>query len=175
MLSVILQALYFMFPAYVANAVPNFLPHFKMGRVLDSPVDMGHKLFGKRIFGDHKTVKGFVFGTLSGVLVCLSQYYISNIFGYSFYDAVFVGFLLGFGALLGDSIKSFFKRRIGVKPGGALPVFDQIDFVVGALLMASIAVDFKTEFVVTILIISPIFPVIANIVAYFMGIKKVWW
>lgn len=175
MLSVILQALYFMFPAYVANATPVFFSKLKGGKILDGPIDHGKKLFGVRIFGDNKTVKGFLFGTLFGVLTGLSQYYLSNVFGYSIYEALFIGFLLGFGALVGDAVKSFIKRRIGVKPGGALPVFDQIDFVIGALCFASLAVDFSLKFVLVILIISPILPVIANITAYFLGVKKVWW
>jgi len=175
MLSVILQALYFMFPAYVANATPVFLSKINMGKFLDGPVDLGKNFMGKRIFGDHKTVKGFVFGTIAGVLVCLSQYFVSNIFEYSFYDSILIGFLLGFGALVGDSVKSFFKRRLGVKPGGVLPVFDQIDFVVGSLVLSSIAVDLKLELIIVILIVSPVLPLIANITAYFLGLKKVWW
>lgn len=164
-----------MFPAYVANAVPNFLPHFKMGKVLDGSIDHGKKLFGVRIFGNNKTVKGFLFGTMFGALTGLSQYYLSNVFGYSIYEALFIGFLLGFGALVGDAVKSFIKRRVGIKPGGALPVLDQIDFVIGSLCFVSLAVDFSLKFVLVILIISPILPVIANITAYFLGIKKVWW
>jgi len=175
MLSVILQAFYFMFPAYVANATPVFFSKLRMGKVLDGPIDLERKLFGVRIFGDNKTVKGFLFGTLFGVLTGFSQYYLANAFRYSLYEALFIGFLLGFGALVGDAIKSFIKRRIGVKPGGVLPVLDQIDFAIGALCFASIAVDFSFNFILVILIISPIFPVIANITAYFLGLKKVWW
>jgi len=175
MINIILQALYFMFPAYMANAVPNFLPHFKMGRVLDSPIDLGRKLFGVRIFGNNKTVKGVLFGTLFGVVTGLSQYYLANAFGYSLYEALIIGFLLGFGALVGDAVKSFIKRRVGIKPGAPFPVFDQIDFAIGALFFVSIAVDFSWKFLAVILIISPILPVIANIIAYFLKIKKVWW
>lgn len=164
-----------MFPAYVANATPVFFSKLKGGKVLDAPIDLGRKLFGVRIFGDNKTVKGFLFGTLFGVLTGLSQYYLANAFEYSLYEALLIGFLLGFGALVGDTVKSFIKRRIGVKPGGVLPVLDQIDFVIGALCFVSLAVDFSLKFLVVILIISPILPVIANITAYFLGLKKVWW
>ena len=93
MLSIILQALYFMFPAYVANATPVFFSKLRMGKVLDGPIDLGRELFGVRIFGDNKTVKGFLFGTLFGALTGLSQYYLSNVFGFSFYGALFIGFL----------------------------------------------------------------------------------
>ena len=49
---------------------------------------------------------------------------------------ILVGGLLGFGALCGDSIKSFFKRQIGIAPGKSWFPFDQLDYLVGALLVS---------------------------------------
>lgn len=48
-----------------------------------------------------------------------------------------VGFWLGAGALGGDLIKSFFKRKAGIKEGRYIP-FDTIDWIVGAFLVAFI-------------------------------------
>lgn len=183
MTTLILQALYFMLPAYIANAVPNFLPYLKMGKVLDSPVDMGRSFKGKRIFGDNKTVKGFVFGTIFAILTCLMQfalykngYWLSiTVVNYTFIGAFVIGFLLGFGALVGDSVKSFVKRRIDIEPGRSFPVFDQIDFVIGSLVFVLMAVALPLDVLLTALIVSPILPFIANILAYLLGIKKVWW
>lgn len=183
MSDLILQALYFMLPAYVANMVPVFFSHWKMGRVMDSPVDLGQKFRGKRIFGTNKTVKGFLFGTVFGVLICVSQFGLSelgwtsglNIINYTFYNSVLIGALLGFGALAGDVVESFLKRQIGIAPGRAFPVFDQMDFIVGSLVFVSIVVDLPFDILITILILSPVLPFIANIVAYFLKIKKVWW
>lgn len=183
MTTLILQALYFMLPAYVANAIPNFLPHFKMGKVLDSPVDLGRSFKGKRIFGDNKTVKGFVFGILFAILTCLLQFalykngYLLSItvVNYNFIGAFVIGFLLGFGALAGDAMKSFVKRRIDIEPGKPFPVFDQIDFAIGALVFVLLAVALPLDVLLTALIISPILPFVANILAYLLGIKKVWW
>ena len=36
------------------------------------------------------------------------------------------------------SLKSFFKRRIDIPPGASWPVFDQLDFFVGAYVFLSI-------------------------------------
>ena len=36
------------------------------------------------------------------------------------------------GALSGDIVKSFFKRRLGFDRGAMLPIADQLDFVAGA-------------------------------------------
>lgn len=42
------------------------------------------------------------------------------------------GLLLGFGTLVGDAVKSFFKRQIGIAPGDSWIGPDQLDFMVGA-------------------------------------------
>lgn len=172
MVDEILQVVYFMLPAYAANVIPVFFSHVSLGKALDAPVDRGRSFFGKRILGDHKTVKGFVLGTLGGVLVGVVQYYVGS---YSFYMAVLIGALLGFGALVGDSVKSFIKRRIGIRSGGSFPVIDQIDFPIGALVFGSIAVDYSIYFVVLAIVVSGILSFLADIVGYLLGIKKVWW
>ncbi|MBT3865113.1 CDP-2,3-bis-(O-geranylgeranyl)-sn-glycerol synthase [Candidatus Peregrinibacteria bacterium] len=173
MIDLLLQVIWFMLPAYVANLLPPLFSHVKMGRVLDGPVDLGHKAFGKRIFGDHKTVKGFMVGTTGGILTAIVQH--SLIGDYSFYFSFTLGFLLGFGALFGDSIESFLKRQLGVRSGGALPVFDQIDFPVGALLLSSIVVDLDLGFMAVIVVVSGLLSTLANLIAYALKIKKVWW
>jgi CDP-2,3-bis-(O-geranylgeranyl)-sn-glycerol synthase len=98
-----------------------------------------------------------------------------NLIGYTFYNSVLIGFLLGFGALLGDSIKSFFKRQLSIKPGRPFPVFDQIDYVLGSLLLVLTSVNLSWQIIVIILLISPLLPIIANIIAYSLKLKKVWW
>jgi CDP-2,3-bis-(O-geranylgeranyl)-sn-glycerol synthase len=41
--------------------------------------------------------------------------------------------MLGLGALLGDAIESFFKRRNNVPPGESWFPFDQTDYIIGGL------------------------------------------
>jgi CDP-2,3-bis-(O-geranylgeranyl)-sn-glycerol synthase len=173
MIDFLFQALLFMLPAYVANMVPAFFAHAKLGKVLDGPVDLGRKFRGKRVFGDHKTVKGFLTGTLAAIFVAWIQYSILQ--DYSAYLAISLGFLLGFGALVGDSVKSFFKRRVGIQPGAPFPPFDQLDFVAGSLLFASILIDFEWEFVVVVAGASFILHFLANVIGYLLKVKKVWW
>jgi CDP-2,3-bis-(O-geranylgeranyl)-sn-glycerol synthase len=40
---------------------------------------------------------------------------------------------MGAGALIGDALESFFKRRAHVKPGHSWFPFDQLDYIVGGL------------------------------------------
>jgi len=72
-------------------------------------------------------------------------------------------------------IKSFFKRRISIPSGKPWIVFDQIDYSVGALLLAIIIFVPSLNHIITIIIISSVFAFGSNVIAYFLGLKKVWW
>jgi CDP-2,3-bis-(O-geranylgeranyl)-sn-glycerol synthase len=127
-------ALWFIFPAYCANAAPVI---FGGGQ----PMDFGKKFFdGKPLLGSHKTVRGFLAGIIIGTLVGAVQTFLfqNYLFEYSlqFEYSILLGFMLSLGALIGDLVESFIKRRINTAPGKSLPVADQIDFVLGAFLFS---------------------------------------
>ncbi len=156
------QSIIFFLPAYIANAMPVIASGLKIYPSLAKPIN-------KKWFGESKTYRGFVFGisgaiAVSFVQVLMGFYHINDPF-------VWVAFTLGFGALLGDLIKSFFKRRLKIKSGQPWPPFDQIDYVIGALILTPRPI----EVIITLLIISPLFSFIANVIAYNLKIKKVWW
>ena len=50
-----------------------------------------------------------------------------------------IGFLLGFGALLGDALGSFIKRRMGIGRGKPAPILDQIDFLIVATCFVTVS------------------------------------
>ncbi|HPU94727.1 MAG TPA: CDP-archaeol synthase, partial [Candidatus Gracilibacteria bacterium] len=75
----------------------------------------------------------------------------------------------------GDSVKSFVKRRVGIAPGKPFHVFDQVDYVIGSLVFALIAVALPLDVLLAAMIISPVLPIVANLIAYYLGWKKVWW
>jgi hypothetical protein len=108
----IIQLMYFMAPAYVANMVPPFLKYWKGW---NPPIS-------RRWLGSHKTVLGFTAGVLGGVLTAGIQ---SHLGWWS--DAIAVretwlglGLRFGIGAMAGDAVKSFFKRRAGRAVGRAV-------------------------------------------------------
>ena len=101
------------------------------------PLDGGKSWNGKRIFGDHKTVRGMVTGIIAAELVfwLLKNVLVSEV-GRSL--PWYFGAAMGFGGLGGDAIKSFFKRRAGVASGVSWFPWDQIDWIVGMVLMSKI-------------------------------------
>ncbi len=161
-LNLLASALWFILPAYIANAAPVVLGGGKS-------IDGGRQFIdGRRIFGAGKTVQGFVAGLAAGTFVGLLQ----GIAVGPLPDYLALGFLLALGALLGDLLGSFIKRRLGIKRGGAAPGLDQLSFVLVALLAASPLALPSWEIVLTIIIITPPIHLATNFGGYKLGLKR---
>ncbi len=159
------SALKFIFPAYCANAAPVLARGKK-------PLDLGRNFFdGKRIFGTNKTFKGFFLGWAIGILVGAVE---GAVFGFNEYTIPFA-VLTPLGALMGDLAGAFTKRRLNIKPGGLLPVVDEIDFVVGALVFALPIMPITWELAITVLLITPPIHLFTNFLAYKLKLKKHPW
>jgi CDP-2,3-bis-(O-geranylgeranyl)-sn-glycerol synthase len=126
---------------------------------------------GKRIFGNNKTFRGFFFGWGVGFVVGLVE---GVVFGFQNYPILFAG-LIPLGALLGDLTGAFIKRRIGIAPGGLLPIVDQIDFVVGAVVFSVPLALIGWQVAVTVLLITPPIHLFTNFLAYKMKLKRHPW
>lgn len=162
----IVQLAYFMAPAYVANMAPPFLKYWKGW---NAPIS-------RQLLGGHKTVLGFVIGVLAAVLATLVQSRIAwqgSIVDYQAWLAL--GLLFGIGAMLGDSIKSFFKRRAGIAPGRPWILFDQLDYVLGALVLVWHRVALSALDVVIILLISFAGHILINHLGYWLGVRDARW
>ena len=91
--------------------------------------------------------------------------------------------LCSYGAGIGDLIGSFLKRRFNIASGKPFWVVDQLDFAIFTILFTSIAaLIFPNQFLIPdlnitifLLILTPSVTIIANIIAYFIGVKDVPW
>lgn len=159
-----IEALKFIFPAYCANAVPVIAG----GRL---PIDLGKNfLDGKPIFGKNKTFRGFLVGLAVGTAVGLVE---SIAFGYR----LEFGLLLSLGALFGDLAGAFVKRRLSIRPGDMLPVVDQVDFIVGAIVFSlPLSLQFASwQLFAAALVITPPIHLLTNFAAYKLGLKNNPW
>ena len=160
-IDIIASAIWFILPAYFANAAPVVLGG-------GPPLDMGKKfLDGRRILGDGKTARGFVGGLIIGTIVGLLQ----GVARAPLREYLLLGFLLALGALLGDLASSFIKRRLGIERGGAAPGLDQLGFVVAALILASPVKVPSWQVIAVILIITPPIHLATNFIGYKLGLK----
>lgn len=173
----LIWAFWIMLPAYVPNPVAAL---FGGG----TPIDLGKKYTdGRRIFGDGKTWRGLVVGIAAGIITGLVLIRAAGLFpaadlpGHTLLSVT----LLATGALLGDLVKSFFKRRFNRERGSPWPVADQYDLVAGAFLLLLIGDSawlFATVTVpvlVVILIITPVLHRATNIIGYVFRVKEVPW
>ena len=168
LLIAVLAAVYFMLPAYVAN-----LSGLAFGG--GTPVDGGKECKdGRRLIGNGVTWKGLQNGTIIGTLVGVVLGIIGTFYG-SVFGGLILGFLMAFGALLGDAVGSFLKRRIGLERGAPAPIMDQLDFVIGALVLSLLVVQISWEFFIIIALLSLVLHLGSNTFAYLIGIKDVWY
>ena len=166
-----------MLPAYVPNSAAAAIGG---GAAIDGGL---HWRDGRRLLGDGKTIRGFIGGVACGCIVGCIQILAQGFPLFSLLPALsfLPVVLLATGALAGDMVKSFFKRRAGIERGGKWPLIDQYDFVIGAFVFLiigdhSFALSTLTlPVIITILIITPILHRVVNIIGYKMGVKDVPW
>lgn len=152
------ESIYTYLPAYLANAAPVLCGGGK-------PIDGGRTWRdGRPLLGSHKTVRGTLSGIAVGTAVGLIQL------------APLRGLLLSIGAVSGDIIVSFVKRRLGMKPGDPFPVADQLGFIVAAMALVSVVPPQPTwEQVAAILVVTVPIHFTTNFFAWLLKLKKHPW
>ncbi len=183
---IILQSLWLILPAYIANGCAALLG----GGI---PIDFGKNYKdGKRIFGDGKTWRGLILGILFGMIGGFSLSIVAKIITPTDYNFISfeklditgfpimipIIFSISFGALFGDIVESFFKRRFSIERGKDWIPFDQVDFILGVLFLVFIVSSllqaakltegnwffntFSVWHIVFLLFVTPFFHVLGN-------------
>lgn len=166
----LLKALAYVFPAYVANATPVVFVRI-IGRA--TPIDRGASAWdGRRILGDGKTFEGLLSALVFGTIVGVVMYLAGNPGGLR---SPLEALTLSAGAMVGDMLGSFTKRRIGVERGGSAPLLDQLGFLLMALLIASALHGapewFSPEIFLALLALTVGLHLGTNALAYLLGFK----
>lgn len=100
---------------------------------------------GLTLFGPHKTWQGLIGGVFGAVAISVIAIEVAGlshlrhlVFAWGRGPWVRGGHMLflASGALLGDLVKSYFKRRRGIAAGKAWPLMDQLDAIVGAFFLS---------------------------------------
>lgn len=194
---IIIDAAIFIFPAFVANAAPTILGK---GKRFNTPID-GGRLWrdNKRILGDGKTVRGFISGVISGMITCVAIILIANQINYplAFLSTLesglvytisqplgvillsneiivgsIIGFTLGCGALIGDLIGSFIKRRSGLKRGESFLFMDQLGFLITAMLFTYPIIPWPVIWFVLLIPLTLFLHISLNLVSYNIGLQE---
>ncbi len=187
-LSAAIGVLWVLLPAYLASAFAT-LPR---GR--GPPMDLGRTWArdGRRILGPSKTWSGYLFGSLLALPFGLLESWLILIappdlqlvpkLAPSVLEAVPVVLLISFGAMTGDALGSFFKRRAGHESGSRAVLVDQLPFVlvpIGVGLAAYPGLFWSTFGsllgVLWLLVFTLGLHVAFNWIGFHVGLKKVPW
>ena len=173
--AVVVTALWAMLPAYVPNNVAVLTGG---GR----PIDGGRTWGDRRVLGDGKTWRGTAAGTLAGVALALGLNAVGTVLGVTPPTFSLLAALgLALGAMYGDIGASFLKRRTGRERGAPFPGLDQLDFVIGALALATlldfgwVTDTFTLPVLVVVLVATPLLHVLTNAIAYVLRFKDKPW
>ena len=175
-LASLLIAVWILLPTYIPNNVAVLVGG---GR----PLDGGRVVGGRRLLGDGKTIRGSVGGALAGgtlaVGLNLLRPVVEPLVGVvlpSFPLPVVMA--LPVGAIGGDIAGSFLKRRAAYARGAAVPLLDQLDFLVGAAVLTLVVAPgwvlatVSPTVAAIAVVLTPLLHRFANIIAYTLGLKQ---
>ncbi len=173
MLDIIINSLWLIIPAYCANIFPVLMK----GKY---PIDFKKDFVdGNRLLGNGKTIEGFfsgiIFGSLIGILQIYLQPFMGPFYILQFQHSILTVILLATGAMVGDLIGSFVKRRFGLERGAPTPILDQLDFLVFSLAVVSVIISIEFSWVIFLLIITPILHYSSNIFVFTLKLKDRPW
>ncbi|MBU0590873.1 CDP-2,3-bis-(O-geranylgeranyl)-sn-glycerol synthase [Candidatus Micrarchaeota archaeon] len=170
--NIALDLIIFLIPIYVANSTPVILGG-------GTPLDLGTKLWdGKPLFGESKTIRGFISGVLGGTVMggIIASFYLLPFFSTA-QDQFIAAIMMSFGTMSGDAIGSFIKRRFSMEPGKPF-ILDTILFVIVALVLVYPFAKPELYGIYNIaffLGLSLILHPLTNFIANRLGLKKVPW
>ena len=169
LVEMILKAIFIYFPAMASNGAPVFV---KRG----TPIDLGRIFIdGRRILGDGKTFEGLAVGIVFGTGV-------GAIYSAALDNPIFIPYaaVSSLGALLGDIIGAFIKRRLGIPRGAPAPLLDQLSFYIFAnILIKTLSLDTMVGYQIDLMVFMVgaalvlILHVATNWGAYKLGLKSV--
>lgn len=168
-----LEVLYLFIPAIIANTSPG------LAATLRFPGDIP---IAARVLGAHKTWRGHIASLFGGIAAAYMLHIIAILSDGAWVTAQYqerwftLAVLMTVGAKLGDTIKSGIKRRLKKVEGAPWYPWDQIDYMVGAILFTMPITGWIGWKEYAVLVITPM---LANrpiaVLAYRIGQKKVPW
>ena len=149
------------------------------------PVDGGRTFRGRRLFGDNKTVRGFVVMPLATGLAFLSVWLLAGNSSAGLWALTApqyggLGVLAGTGFMLGELPNSFIKRQLGITPGAPAdgrvlrPLFfliDRLDSAAGVLVALALVVTVPPATVAYVLVAGSVVHGAFSVLTFRLGGK----
>jgi CDP-2,3-bis-(O-geranylgeranyl)-sn-glycerol synthase len=153
------------------------------------PLDGGRTIAGRRLFGDNKTVRGFVvmvpatglaFALLASLLDIV-QGGLNGLWPLSPVGYTLLGAWGAVGFMAGELPNSFIKRQLGIPPGAAAqsrfagPLFlviDRLDSILGLMLALVVAVPVPWRTWIFVALIGPALHGLFSVALFRLGVKS---
>ena len=154
------------------------------------PLDGGHTFRGRRVFGDNKTLRGFmVLAPVAGCAFFLLgmmrdagvAWLRPGLWGLDPFALFGVGAWAGFCFMAGELPNSFLKRQWRIEPGdvprtGGRRLFclvvDRLDSTLAVLLGMALVVDLHAQTWVAVLLLGPAVHFGFSVLLYWVGVKR---
>lgn len=161
----------------------------RVSRRFDAPIDGGRSFRGRRILGDHKTVRGFLaivpaagaaFGALGALRDAGVEWLAPGLWGFAPLALFGLGAWAGLCFMAGELPNSFFKRRYGIAPGtvparGAMRLFclalDRVDSTLALLAGMSVVVGLHWLTWLAVLVFGPLVHFGFSALLHVVGVK----
>lgn len=153
------------------------------------PIDGGLRIRGRRLFGDNKSVRGFVvmapaagfaFWMLGILLGAVSPALRASLWPLSNGGLALLGIWAGLGFMLGELPNSFVKRQLDIAPGApargrvasvASFIADRLDSIIGMLVAISVVTHTPWQTWGYVLTIGPGIHLCFSALLYRLGVK----
>ena len=165
----------------------------KLYKRYNRPIDGGKILNdGKRVLGNNKTIIGFISMIIFNILaqlICGNIYKTLGIssslelyqeFNNMWINNIIIGFLFGFAYMICEIPNSFVKRRLDINPGKTdkgikgiiFLVIDQIDSLIGVVLVLNIISDIGIIKSIMYVILGAFTHISINFILYKLKIRR---
>ena len=177
----IIKVAWYFLPIGIANMMPVIFR--KWFNFLAIPLDGNKSFIGQPLFGSNKTLRGLLVAIMGGALTYIwqenaynnSEFFRSiSIIDYSILP-IWVGSFMGLGAITGDLVKSFFKRRAHIPSGKSWFPRDQIDFTLGGMIFSFIFFIPSVPVFLGVILLGAILHIAVNTIGKTLGIRKSAW
>jgi len=118
-------------------------------------------------------IAGVITAGIQAALFFNTDFFKNNtLVDYGQVNFVLLGALMGGGALTGDLVKSFIKRRLDIPPGRPWFPWDQLDWIMGAMLLSSFVYSPPVGAVIVTAVLYVGVHLCSDRVVCYMGMKK---
>lgn len=184
------NAVFIVFAMSLAGTAHVFWLSSSASKILSQPLDFGLTCFGKRIFGDNKTFRGFTlmplaagvsFWLLGTFRQALPSWLEAGLWPFEPAWYARTGIICGLAFMLAELPNSFIKRQLGIQPGaraeGRLTgivffLIDRVDSIAGVVAALGLLAPFSPWAALWLIVIGPSFHAFFSACLFATGVKR---